>query len=392
MTNHKTPLFEVIEREAERIKNNRAYQFLLFVGPLLGILILFFTFHKGAVRDLPIAVVDQDHSALSVKIENNLDASPDVAVMVHAHDMFQARKFLENGEVEAIVLIPGETEKSVFKGLEAPVPVYVNGTNVLKASLIQRSVLATIRTISGGVQLKRLIAEGKTEKEAMARIVPVSLEKHVLFNPYTNYNYFLGSAMIYIMLFLFVFLSSVYSLGNELKRGTGLDLLETSNNSVRLAVVGKLFPYTIIFTGFAMFADLLLYEIEGMPLNGNYIVLFLSQFISIITYQLMGLIFIGATSNLRLALSLASAYSMMAVTFSGLTFPLEAMPKMAQLFAYIFPFTWWEKLLISQSFRGAPLNEALPYVCYLLIFQVVALLFLVPYKKHLANPALWGKG
>ena len=392
MINRKTPLLAVIYREAERIKHNRAYQFLLFIGPLLGILILYFVFHKGSVRDLPIAVVNQDNSSLSVKIENSLDASPDIAVVVHAHDLFQARHFLENGEVEAIVFILGNTEKSVFKGLEAPIPVYVNGTNVLKASLIQRSVLSVVRTISGGVQLKKLMAGGLTEKEAMTRVLPIQIEKHVLFNPCTNYNYFLGAALIHVMLYLFVFLSAVYTLGNELKRGTGQDLLATSNNSVRLAVFGKLFPYTVIFTGFAMLIDLLLYKIDGMPLNGNYLLLFIGQFITIITYQLMGLIFMGATSNLRLALSLASAYSMMSVTFSGLTFPLEAMPKVAQGFATIFPFTWWEKLVVSQSFRGAPLAEALPYVCYLLVFQLLALLFIRTYKRHLSNPSCWGKG
>lgn len=218
-----------------------------------------------------------------------------------------------------------------------------------------------------------------------------SIEKHVLFNPYTNYNYFLGSAMLYVMLFLFIILSSTYTLGNELKRGTGLDLLQTSNNSVRIAVLGKLLPYTVVFTGFMMLINLLMYKVDGMPLNGSFFILLSGQFIAIITLQLMGLIFIGLTSNLRLALSLVSAYSMMSITFSGLTFPLGSMPKIAQIFGTIFPFTWWEKLFISQSLRGAPLNEALPYILYLFIFQVIALLFLKLYKKHLSDPKYWGK-
>jgi ABC-2 type transport system permease protein len=225
----------------------------------------------------------------------------------------------------------------------------------------------------------------------MARIVPVNIQKHILFNPFTNYSYFLNSAMLYVMLYLFVFLSSVYTLGNELKRGTGKNLLETSNNSVRLAIAGKMFPYTIIFSGFAMFINFLLYQVEGMPLNGSFPIIFIGQIITIITYQLMGLIFIGATINLRLALSLGSAYSMMGITFSGLTFPLEAMPKIAQIIATLFPFTWWEKLFISQSLRGAPLIDALPYICYILIFQVVAFCFLGVYKRHLDNPKYWGK-
>ncbi len=284
------PIFAVILRETERIKQNPAYRFLLFGGPLTGILLLFAIFHEGVVKELPIAVIDKDNSSLSVKITNALDASSDVAVIVQVQDLFQAKKMLEQGAIDAIVLIPNKLEKSVFQGIEAPIPIYINGTNVLKAGLIQRSVLTTLKTVSGGIQLKKLMLAGKNKKQAMAQIVPVNIQKHVLFNPFTNYSYFLNSAMLYVMLYLFVFLSSIYTLGNELKRGTGKNLLETSNQSVRLAVAGKMFPYTIIFSGFALFINILLYKVEGMPLNGNYLVVFLGQFVTIITYQLMGLI------------------------------------------------------------------------------------------------------
>ena len=385
------PIFAVILRETERIKQNPAYRFLLFGGPLTGILLLFAIFHEGVVKELPIAVIDKDNSSLSVKITNALDASSDVAVIVQVQDLFQAKKMLEQGAIDAIVLIPNKLEKSVFQGIEAPIPIYINGTNVLKAGLIQRSVLTTLKTVSGGIQLKKLMLAGKNKKQAMAQIVPVNIQKHVLFNPFTNYSYFLNSAMLYVMLYLFVFLSSIYTLGNELKRGTGKNLLETSNQSVRLAVAGKMFPYTIIFSGFALFINILLYKVEGMPLNGNYLVVFLGQFVTIITYQLMGLIFIGVTINLRLALSLGSAYSMMGITFSGLTFPLEAMPKIAQILATLFPFTWWEKIMISESLRGAPLKEVLPFIIYILLFQLLALCFLNLYKRYLGDSKYWGK-
>lgn len=390
MTDNKATLLAVIKREIRRIRQNRAYQFLLFIGPLIGILLIFAIFYKGSVKELPIVIVNQDQSSLSVKLENAINASPDVDVLVREHDIFQARQLLEKGEVEAIVLIPKNTEKNVIQSIEAPIPLYINGTNVLKASLIQRAVVGTVKNISAGLQLKKLVLDGKPEKDAITRIMPVKIDKHVLFNPYTNYNYFLGSAMVFVMLYLFVILSATYTLGNELKRGTGQSLLKTANNSVRLAVLGKLLPYTLIFTGFAAFINILMYKVDGMPMNGNFLVIFLGQFVTIISYQLMGLIFIGATSNLRLALSLVSAYAMMAITFSGLTFPLGYMPKVAQLFAVVFPFTWWEKILISQSFRGAPLDEALPYILYLFMFQILGLFFLKAYKKHLGNPSSWG--
>lgn len=308
------PVLEVALREAERIKRNPAYRFLLFGGPLLGILLLFFIFRQGAVKEMPIAVVDKDNSSLSVKIANAIDASSDVSVVLNIPDLFEAKKLMEKGIIDAIVLLPSNTEKAVFQGIEAPIPIYINGTNVLKAGLIQSSILTTIKTYSGGIQLQKLMLAGKNKQQAMAQVLPVNIQKHVLFNPYTNYSYFLNSAMLFTILYLFVFLSSIYSLGNELKRGTGENLLKKSNNSVRLAVLGKLIPYTVIFIGIAMFINFLLYKVEGMPLNGNYWIIFLGQFVTIITYQLMGLIFIGATSNLRLALSIGSGYSMMGIT------------------------------------------------------------------------------
>lgn len=387
----KHSIFEVMNRESERIKHNPAYRFLLFAGPLSGILLLFFIFHEGVAQKMPIAVVDQDNSSLSIQINNVLNASPDVEVVAGTNDMFQAEKWLRQGLVDAIVLLPAELEKNVYQGIEAPVPFYINGTNVTVAGVVQRSVLTTLNTVSGGIQLNRLMLAGDNRKQAMARVMPVNIQKHILFNPYANYSYFLNSAMLYFMLFLFAFLSSVYTFGNELKQGTGESLLVTGNNSIRIAVAGKIFPYTLIFTGFAMFIAFLLYEIEGMPLNGNFFLIFFGQFITIIAYQVLGLLFVTVTKNLRLALSLGSAYALMGITFSGLTFPTEGMSTMVQAITTLFPFTWWVKLMISQSLRGAPFSEALPYLCYILIFVLIGMASLKTYKRCLGDSKYWGK-
>ncbi|WP_321370899.1 ABC transporter permease [uncultured Draconibacterium sp.] len=385
------PIFEVLIREARRIQQNPAYRFLLLIGPIMGILLLFFIFQQGAAKRLPIALVDQDNSSLSVKVGNALNASPDVQIVAGAPDLFQAQEWLKQGLVQAIVVLPNELEKKVFQGMEAPVPVYINGTNVTVAGVVQRSVLTTLNTFSAGIQLKKLALNGNNAQKAMARVVPVKIQKHVLFNPYTNYAYFLNSAMMYFTLFLFAFMSSVYTFGNELKRGTGLSLLEAGNNSVRMAIAGKLFPYTLIYSGFAMLIAYLLYVVEGMPLNGSFVVIFCGQFITILAYQMLGLIFVAVTKNLRLSLSVGSAYIMMGITFSGLTFPIEGMMPFVKTLTAIFPFTWWEKLFISQSLRGAPIKEALPYLCYILLFMLSAVAVFKMYKKSLSDPKYWGK-
>ncbi len=385
------PVFKVFRREIKKIKQNPAYRFLLFIGPLIGIFSLYFIFRQGVAQNLDIAVVDHDNSTLSIKLRNALEASPDLKVAVSPSDIFYARKMLESSAVNAIVLIPDDLEKDVYLGNGAVVPVYINGTNVLTGGIVQRAVLKTIATISAGVQLKQQMLAGKNYSQALVRVMPVEVKQHVLFNPYTNYNYFLNSALLNIMLVLFSFLSSIYTFGNELKRGTGKELLQLSNNSIRLAIVGKLLPYTVIFTGFAMLINVLLFEVEGMPLNGSFPLLLAGQLITMLTYQLLGIWLVGLTYNLRLSLSVASAYAMMAVTFSGLTFPFEGMPAVARGFAALFPFTWWEQLFISQALRGAPVSDALPLICRILIFTLVAFTGFALYKRRLNDEKYWGK-
>jgi len=147
---------------------------------------LFFIFEQGVANELPIAVVDQDNSSLSIQISNALNASPDVKVVANLHDMFKAEEWLIQGRVEAIVLLPNDLEKKVSLELETPVPEHINGTNVTVAGAIQRSVLTTLQTISGKIQLKKLALEGNNRERSMARVMPVNIQKHVLFNPYSN--------------------------------------------------------------------------------------------------------------------------------------------------------------------------------------------------------------
>jgi len=57
---------------------------------------------------------------------------------------------------------------------------------------------------------------------------------------------------------------------------------------------------------------------------------------------------------------------MMALTFSGLTFPSMAMPLIAKLFSLIFPYTFWLQIFMSQTLRGEPISEVLfPFLAFI---------------------------
>src|ERR1035437_3082111 len=107
MQNKTTSAFrKVFRRELQRISNNWALLFLTTIGPALSIFFIVWIFSEGVTREMPIAIVDMDHSVLSRKISNMVDASPTVAIHGNYTSLTDAKRAIESGEVDAALYIP----------------------------------------------------------------------------------------------------------------------------------------------------------------------------------------------------------------------------------------------------------------------------------------------
>ena len=154
-------------------------------------------------------------------------------------------------------------------------------------------------------------------------------------------------------------------------------------------MIGKMLPYTVLFFMDMMVMNIFLVKNLGTPVNGSLFAILLSELLMIISYQLLAILFLKLTANLRLSLSLGSAYTMMALTFSGLTFPAMAMPLAAKLFSLIFPYTFWLRIFMSQTLRGEPITEVLPSFLAFLPFIVCGVLAFPGIKRKLSHTRYW---
>jgi len=387
----KNPFFKVFFREIDRMTSSTIYLFTTLIGPLISFIILLSIFSDGVPRNLPVGVVDLDQSSLSRKIAMWVSASPEAEVIRHFSAREEAYKQMELGTIDAIIIIDKDTEKSILKGNSQSVTVFINNTNILKGGFLQKGIYKSIATLSGGIKLQMAMKSGLPERQARAKIQPVKLEQHILFNPFGNYSYFLLSALLPMMIVIFTLLSSVFAVGVEVREGSGPEWLSHSGGSLIVALTGKLLPYTLLLMVNAMVMNVILFVRMGTPLAGSFALIILSEAALIITYQLIGVFLIAVSANLRLSLSIASAYSMMALTFSGLTFPQFAMPAGAQIASYLFPFTYWVKIFISQAMRGETMVHGIIPLATLLMFMLLSIGSLGRLKRILKEERYWGK-
>lgn len=385
------PFFRVLLRETDRMSGSVISLFTTLVGPLVSFILLLSIFSEGVPRNLPVGVVDLDQSNLSRKISMFINASPEAQITMHLASEQEAYKQMQLGKIDAVIVISEGTEKSILKGGSQPVEVFINNANILKGGFLQKGIYKSLATLSGGIKLQMAMKSGLPERQARAKIQPVKLEQHILFNPFGNYSYFLLSALLPMMIVVFTLLSSVFAVGVEVREGTGPQWLAHSGGSLVVALVGKLMPYTLLLMVDAMVMNVILFVRMGTPLEGSFFLILISEAAMIITYQMLGVFLIALSANLRLSLSIASAYSMMALTFSGLTFPQFAMPAGAQVASFLFPFTYWVKIFISQAMRGEDTVKAILPLAAFLFFIMLSLCFLPRLKRILQQEKYWGK-
>lgn len=384
-------VYDVLVRELKRFIKEPIGFFVSFFGPLLAFFLIIQIFKGGVPRDLPVAIVDLDHSNISSKVIRFTDATPIAKVERNYISLTEAKNALEAGKVKAILFIPAGTEKTILKGTQAAIPLYLNNANVITGSLLNSGIQRAIQTLSAGIKLQGRLRTGEVEKEAIAKLMPVKITSEVLFNPYVNYSYFITYILLPVMFTVFVMFGTMYTIGTELQYSTSLDWIKTAKGNIVTALIGKLLPYTVLYIAVAAFMNLNLFYFLGAPVRGNLWILFLSELLLIFAYQSMGIIFIALTSNLRLSLSLGSALTMLAVTFAGFSYPTFDMPVIAKFLSRIFPISFWIDSFVGQTLRAEPLSLTAERLLFLSVFIIIGCFFIPRLKYISMNKEFWGK-
>lgn len=388
----KPGVLSVARREIARARRSFYYPLLLVILPLLSFAVLVAIFQSGVPRDLPVTVVDNDHSSLSRQLTRMIDATPSVRVASQASDVGEARSLVLENRAYAVIVIPADMERDVRRGEAPKVVAFYNAQLLLPASLIRRDLRAAVGTLSAGLEIRVREARGETPRAALAHVEPIRLDSHTLFNPQLNYVYFLVTALLPTMLQIFIMVGTVQVVGVELKQGTAGEWLAAAGDSVWRAAAGKLLPYAICFSLLALVMLGLLVGGVGVPFEGSVQITIVATLAFVMAYQAVALAAVAWFANLRLASSFAAFYCAPAFAFVGITFPIMAMPAPGRAWAQLLPLTHYLQVLVGQGLRGAPAASSLLSLGALAAFVVAASLAAAPRLGRVMRDArYWGR-
>lgn len=367
-------IWQISRREMRRLVDRPVYLFCMLVAPIISLLFFVSLMHAGLPKDLPIAVVDLDRSATSRNLIRQLDAFEQTKVYVQSASFSEARREMQKGNVYGIFYIPLDFEAKAISGKQPRLSFYTNGTYLIAASLLFRD-MKTMSVLAGAaVGLQTGLAKGYTEAQIMGQLQPIVIDTHPIGNPWLNYSVYLNNTILPGMLQLLVFLVTVFSIGSEIKHQTSRKWLEMGGGSLTVALIGKLLPQTVIFTVVGFLFSAVLYGFNAFPLNSGWAPMLSAMFLLVIASQAVGVFMIGVLPTLRLGLSFASLFGMIAFSIVGFSFPVQGMHPTLQALAYLFPLRHYFLIYVDQALNGRDLFYTLGEYAWLAAFLLLPLL------------------
>ena len=369
-------LLNIAKREVLRIAVRPLYLFCMIIAPVFCYLFFTTLMANGLPTDLPAGVVDLDNTSTTRNIIRNLDAFQQTHFVAHYPSVMEARKAIQRGEIYSFYYIPEGTTEATLASRQPKVSFYVNYSYLIAGSLLYKDQRTISELAAGAVGRATLYAKGATEDQAMAFLQPIVIDTHALNNPWLNYSVYLCNTLFPGILMLLIFLTTIYTLGEEVKNGTGRELMRLADNSITKVLIGKLLPHTLVFFVIAVFYNVYLYGYLHYPCHSGIFPMLLAGLLLVLSSQAFGVFLFGLFGSFRLALSAASLWGVISFSISGFTFPVMAMHPTLQALCVLFPLRHYYLLYVNFALNGYPLIYAWQAVAALLVFLLLPFLVL----------------
>jgi ABC-2 type transport system permease protein len=345
-------IVHIANREIRRLLTGKIYWFCILIAPLLCCLFFLSLMHEGLPSNLPIAVVDRDNTSSSRSLSRQLNAFEGVEVTAQYADFSQAQTEMQKGNIYGIFFIPRHFTQQAASGKQPVLSFYTNNSYLIAGSLLFKDMKVVSTLAAGSVSLQTGRAKGYSDRQIMASIQPVIIEAHPIGNPGLNYSIYLNNVILPGILALLIMCVTVYSIGIEIKEKTVPDWLAEGKFSMIPSIIGKLIPQTILFfiTGLLMY--FLLYVVMQFPVHGHIAAMLPALFLLIIASQALGVFMIGCFPTLRLGLSFACLFGMIAFSITGFSFPVDAMYPPMQALSNVFPLRHYFLIYVDQALNG----------------------------------------
>ncbi len=377
-------LARIILREWKRIFSLPVHYWVLVVVPPLLFFLYAFIYQNQKADHLPVAIWDEDQSAVSRQFTFLLQQTETITFTQHISNLQQLEQLMQEGTILGAVHFPKHMETDIKSRHPVNVVMYTNAAAVVPAKLIYKEAAQVIITAGSGVILQKFVKTGMNKDQAMALVQPIKLQAYTLYNPSYNYQEYLVPGLITVGLQMMMIMVAVLLLNYEYKTHTMQELWELAQGSASNIIMGKTLAHLVVAWINFLLVVAIIFPVFGIGMPVATAKFFVLYSLLSLACLGIGMMVSAIVQDAMLATDMALFYTSPAFVFSGFTFPRWAMPWYDQYYANIMPYTPFLDGFFKVYYMNLPLSYTLTEMGKLMLF--IAFTFSVTilvYQKQL---------
>lgn len=378
-------MFPVIRRELHRMASNPIYWAACIVFPLFSLVFMATIFGNGQMEELPVGVVDADHSSLSRRIVRWVEATPQLRVVRHYSNETEARMDVLRKDIYGYLVIPSDFSSQVGNLEEVTLCYYYHNAMLSVGGELRSTFEQLLKQVSLTQKVVQAVALGEGEETATSFFLPISDVDFPTYNPNRNYTVYLSQPFFFVFLQILLLLVTIYALGSESKYGTSEEWLRSAGGNIGLAVWGKLLPYNLIFMAMGLLANWVFFGWMRIPMSGSLWMMMGITILFIWATQALALFLYSLFPVLGLIISVVSMIGSLGATLSGVTFPVSFMYTPVYVVSYLFPVRHFMEIVQSLQYTDGTLFDYGTSILVLLLFLLLPVGLLSRLKNALTT-------
>ncbi len=328
---------------------------------LLSLCVMSLVYANRTVWDLPVAVIDQDHSTASRMLARQLDAGSKIATVAY-DNLAEAEHDLALRKLFAVIIMPVDLEKKILAGQNIVIPVYGDATNRLANGQIQQDVLAGYQSILTQYNTDLLLSNGFSERQASVVLSPILGQSLDVFNPGISFAAIIFPGLLVMLLQHSLLIASV-RVSIVLNSGpAGKPSIPAFLGGISALIPVWLFLSIVLFVLWPW--------VLGYRQTATIPEILLLTFPFLLAVLGLGKLVTECLRSVELIYLTLAFLTTPVFYISGTIWPLQAMPAWVRAISSMLPSTWATKAIAGVNQMGLPFKDVGGDIMMLLILCV----------------------
>ena len=329
------------------------------------------------VKHVPTAVFDQARSVESVRLLEAFENSQYFDLRYRVGSPRELTRLIDDGIAKVGIVIPPDYARKLERR-DADVQVVVDASDPQVATSAMNA--ATALAARRALEILTRTTDGTVLRRGEP---PLDMRVRAWYNPDLVSAIFIVPGLVGALLMQTTITQMAVSVVREREKGT-LEALIVSPIRRWELLLGKIVPNLLVAYGQMTMALLVAHYVFDVPIRGSLVLLYALSLIFMWGTLGVGILVSAASRTVPQAMQFAFLTFLPSIYLSGLLFPIEGMPKGAQVLAHVIPLTYYLRVVRGIVLKGVGLESLWPSLWPLALFgAVVFTLSVLRFRKQL---------